>query len=80
MSADCEAKTGSAPTGALAERIRQEAVHLTPHDIRRALKGIPLKAKLALRAATLLGSAPPAAAVSTPFCKIGLSFASCSFE
>jgi len=54
MSADCEAKTGSAPTGALAERIRQEAVHLTPHDIRRALKGIPLKAKLALRAATLL--------------------------
>ncbi len=54
MSADCEAKTGSGPTGGLAERIRQEAVHLTPQDIRRVLKGIPLKAKLALRAATLL--------------------------
>ena len=54
MGADWEATAGSASQGGIADRIRREAVHLTPQNLRRTLRGIPLKAKLVLRAATQL--------------------------
>lgn len=54
MGADYELLNGSASRGRVADEMISKAVHLTPHNIRRTLRGIPLKAKLALRAATQL--------------------------
>ncbi|MFZ2102499.1 MAG: cyclopropane-fatty-acyl-phospholipid synthase family protein [Oricola sp.] len=46
--------SGSVSTDQTADDLSSKAVHLTPRNIRRALQGIPLRAKLALRAATQL--------------------------
>ncbi len=54
MSADYDLTNGSASKGRTADEMISKAVHLTPQNIRRSLRGIPLKAKLALRAATRL--------------------------
>ena len=54
MSAELDMMSGSVSTDRTTDDLSSKAVHLTPRNIRRALQGIPLKAKLALRAATQL--------------------------
>ena len=54
MSVDCEVTNGSGSGKRIADELIAKAVHLTPHNIRRSLQGIPLKAKMVLRAATQL--------------------------
>jgi cyclopropane-fatty-acyl-phospholipid synthase len=54
MDANYDMTGGTGSSGGMSDISNREAIHLTPQNLRRTLQGIPLKAKLTLRAATQL--------------------------